>query len=141
MGDRFLVKTEGDTHRYLGRQFEGGKLVHYRGHTADFQPTIERTKMMAEANAPSSEHQYLGTVRREVIHDWLMKQQKTWHDFATDEDLKAKFMVYYKNEFSKMMASSYQERKLSINRTVAAPKGNSILSQYRKEQSGDASYR
>lgn len=133
---RFAVAREGDTTRYLGRQFENGKLVHYRGLTADFDPTIRRTKFLAENQKPGSEHQYLGTVRREVIDDWLRTQGKTWHDFATDEDLKAAFLLYYKNEFSKMMASTYVERKLSINRTTAPRLGATILSQYRKETAG-----
>jgi len=134
---RHALEVSGNNVRYLGRQFEGGKLVHYRGYKSDLKPVQKRVEAFANARPSNwkSEYEYIGSVDRVVIHDWLMKRGKTWHEFATDRDLRGAFMSYYRAEYSKMMASSYQERRMTINRTKhSQPRlGERILSAYRKE--------
>jgi len=135
---KILVATEGGAQRFLGRQYGvGGQLEHFRAFREDLQPQIDRVKEITQSRTESkSEYKYLGSVSRVVIHDWITKQGKTWHQFATDKDLKAKFMVWYRTEFSKMSADTYRERSLAINRTTSRSRsslGSDILSNYRKE--------
>lgn len=142
--DRYATEVSGNTVRYLGRQFEGGELVHYRGYRTNLEPVAKRVKAFTDARPSNwkSEYEYIGSVDRVVIHDWLMRQGKNWHEFATDRDLKAKFMVFYRTEYPKMMAKAHQERRLTVNRTkhpvrkASSPSlGKSILDNYRKEMS------
>lgn len=122
--------------RGVARQFNGGKLAHYQTRRVDLEPAIDRTKRIAQAATGKSEYKYLGSISRVVIDDWLRKQQKTWHEYATDRDLKAKFMVWYRSTYPKLMANAYQERKQKIIRKVTAPKlGATILKEYQAEAS------
>lgn len=133
---RHLLTQSGHTRKFLGRQYDGDKLVHYRGYQSDLNAVKRRAEFIAKgADNSRSEYNYVGSVDRAVIHDWLMKQGKTWHEFATDKDLKARFMVFYRTEYPKMMADSYQERRLTVNRTtMTRPKlGAQILHSYQKE--------
>ena len=131
----FLVRNEGGTKRFLGRQYEAEKVTHYRHLKEDIDPHIKRVEDISKANSHTnkSEYQYLGSVPRIMIDDWLRKQGKTWNEYATDKELKAKFMVWFKTECQKLQAKTYQERRLSVNRVTAPRLGASILSQYRKE--------
>lgn len=135
--NRHLVSATANTRKLLGRQYEGDKLTHYRVWQTDLNPVRQRVQAAAELTKDrKSEYGYIGSVDRTVIHDWLMRQGKTWHDFATDKDLKAKFMAFYRQEYSLLMADSYRERPLAINRTKTAPKlGATILHSYQKEMS------
>jgi len=134
------VSANGGTVRYLGRHYEGGQLVHYRGWKEDLRPYVDRTKAIAEGSQYSRHgFGYKASIPRIVIHDWLMRQDKTWADFATDKDLKAKFHKWFDTHYSKMTADAHRERPLSINRSqsgrlVTRPKlGAQILNDYRKE--------
>ena len=132
-----LLAQAGETRMGFASEHDGRELKHYRTYRTDLDPAIKRTKQIAQSTDGSKfgEHQYIGSLDRTVIDDWLRKQGKDWHDWATDKELKAKFMAYYRTEFSKLMADTYQERKLTINRTLAArPQGGqTILDNYRKE--------
>lgn len=138
---RLPVSNIGGTTRYLGRQYEGGKLTHYRGFREDLRPYVDRAKDISSGASYSRDgFGYLASVPRIVIHDWLMKQGKDWSDFATDDDLSAKFKKWFFSHYKKMTAAAHAERSLKINRTTSggrtqsAPKlGASILNDYRKE--------
>lgn len=132
-----IVRQVGSTTEGLARQYDGGRLVHYQTRSTDLNPLVDRTKAIANLSQPGkSEYKFLGSIDRSVIDDWLRKQQKSWHDFATDRDLKAKFMSYYRSNFSKFLASTYQERSLAINRATAPKLGAQILQNYRAEVGG-----
>ena len=143
--NRHALPSQGGTVRYLGRQYDGEKLVHYRGFKEDLTPHKARVESLAKASdrlRGKSEYEYAGSVPRVVIHDWLMKQGKNWHEFATDKDLKAKFMAWYRGEYKLLMAGSHQERRLTTDRTrnpvrkpVGPSTGSRILKDYQKELS------
>ena len=130
---RAAVSRSGTGVRYLGRQYDGGQLTHYRGYKVNLQPIMERVKIMALRAAclgQTGEFGYQGSVPREVIHHWLTNVvKKSWHEYATDEDLKKKFMKWFKAEFPACFADYYRERPLSINRSL----GSRVLEDYRKE--------
>lgn len=136
---RVLVASEGGLRRYLGRQFEGRELTHYRSWSEDLRPAQRRTEQIAKGSSESRMGmQYLGSVPRIVIDDWLRRQGKTWHDYATDQDLKAKFLAWFRTDYSQFMADSFRERSLSINRSrsgrLAAPSmGSRALAEWRQE--------
>lgn len=139
MADRLIVASEGNLRRYLGRERgAGGRLEHFRVMSEDLNPHLKRAERIAKG-AVDSRHgvRYLGSVPRIVIHDWLVKNQKTWHDFATDEHLKARFLSWYKTEYSRLMADTYRERGLATNRSrhgrLATSLGSRIVNEYRKE--------
>ncbi len=138
---KIFVANKAGTTRYLGRGYEGGQLTHYRGFSEDLRPHKARVEALAK-DAKESRHgmRYVGSVPRIVIDDWLRKQGKTWHDYVTDKDLKAKFMAWFRSEYKHMTASNYQERSLATNRatsggrSVTAPKlGETILKNYQRE--------
>jgi len=130
----FLVANEGGLQRSLLRQYDGGKLAHYRHLREDINPHIERVKRLSQLQVENkSEYQYLGSIPRIMIDDWLRKQNKTWHEYATDKDLKGKFMAWYKGECQLLMAENYQERRLAVNRSLSRGRGASILKSYQKE--------
>jgi len=64
-----------------------------------------------------------------------MKKGKTWHDYATDEDLKKQFLSWFRGsrDMSKFKADSYRERQLSVNRTTAPRLGQTVLNNWRQE--------
>lgn len=135
---RHALNRTAHTTKFLGRQYEGGKLTHYRGWQSDLRAVKERAQKATEATADrKTEYKYAGSIDRAVMHDWLMKQGKSWHDIAVDKDLKAKFMAWYRSEYSLLMADAYRERPLSVNRTtMTRPKlGATILHSYQKEMS------
>ena len=133
----FLVANEGGTKRSLLRHYEAEKLTHVRHLQEDINPHIKRVESISKDNGHGgkTEYQYLGSVPRIMIDDWLRKQGKNWHDYATDKELKAKFMAWFKTDCQKLLASNYQERKLAVNRTTAPKLGATILHQYQKELS------
>jgi hypothetical protein len=138
--NKLPVSANGGTVRYLGRQYEDGKLTHYRGWQEDLRPYVDRTKAISEGSSFSKKgFGYMASIPRIVIHDWLMRQGKDWSDFATDKDLKAKFLKWFNEHYSKMTADAHRERPLSVNRSqsgrlVSRPKlGAQILNDYRKE--------
>lgn len=141
--NKLPVSNYGGTTRYLGRQYEGGKLVHYRGWRENLRPYVDRAKAIAQGNRYSRHgFGYMGSVPRVLIHHWLNGQEKTWEDFATDKELKAKFRKWFETNYRKMLADEHRERPLSINRTksggrtMTRPKlGAQILNDYRKETS------
>lgn len=132
---RAAVSRSGTGVRYLGRQFEGGQLTHFRGYKVDLEPIMERVKIMAlhaACNGQTGEFGYEGSVPREVIHHWLTNVvHKDWSDYAVDEELKAKFRKWFKARFPACFADFYRERPLTINRTL----GSKVLEDYRKETS------
>ena len=102
----FLVSNEGGMLRSLLRHRGArGKLEHVRHFREDLNPHMERVKAISELQVGNkSEYQYLGSIPRIVIDDWLRKLGKNWNDYATDKDLKAKFMVWFKNDYKKLLA-------------------------------------
>lgn len=136
---KILVASEGGMRRYLGRQFEGGQLTHYRVQSEDLRPAQRRAEQIAKGSRESRfGMQFIGSVPRIVIDDWLRARGKTWHEYATDPDLKAKFLAWYRTDYSKFMADSFRERSLSINRSrsgrLAAPSmGSRALAEWRQE--------
>ena len=128
----FLVARESGTQRSLLRQYgAGGKLEHYRHFREDINPHIERVERLSKLQIDTkSEYRYIGSVPRIMINDWLIKQKKTWHDYVTDKDLKAKFLAWFRNDYQKLMANHYQKRRLE-SRLM----GKTILKDYRKENS------
>ncbi len=139
--NRLPISNYGGTTKFLGRQYEGGKLAHYRGWAENLTPYADRAKAIASGGGYSKNgFGYLATIPRIVIHDWLMRQGKTWADYATDDDLSRKFKDWFMGRYKKMTTAAYQERSLAINRstsggrTASAPKlGATILNDYRKE--------
>lgn len=135
------ISNYGGTTKYLGREHQAGKLVHFRGWREDLRPHVDRVKAISEGSTYSkSGFGYLGTIPRILIHHWLNSQKKTWEDWGTDKELKAKFRRWFEGTYSKMLASSHRERPLAINRTTSGgrtatrPKlGAQILNDYRKE--------
>lgn len=134
MTKEVFIRNEGGAVRSLLRQYGvSGRLEHYRKVSEDLDPHVARVEALAKASTPGKEYRYEGSVPRVVIDDWLRTQGKTWQHWATDKELKAKFLVFFRTEYSKMNASTYRERSLSINRTTAPKFGAKILSDYRKE--------
>lgn len=134
--DEFLVANEGGLQRSIIRHYDGGKLEHIRHLREDIDPHIKRVERLSQLSAEGkSEYQYLGSVPRIMIDTWLREQGKTWRDYVTDKDLKAKFMVWFKSDCQKLMAENYQERRLAINRSLSRKRGASILKSYQKEAS------
>ena len=137
----FLVANEGGMQKSLLRHYEAEKLTHVRHFREDLQPHIDRVERISKLNGHTSksEYQYLGSIPRIMIDDWLRKEGKNWNDYATDKELKAKFMSWFKSDCQKLMAEHYQERRLSANRSLTgrtAPKfGATVLDNYRKEVS------
>jgi hypothetical protein len=132
----FLVANEGGTRRSLLRHYEGSELQHIRHLREDIDPHIRRVENISKAARPGkSEYRFLGSVPRIMIDDWLRKQGKSWSDYATDKELKAKFLVWFRSDCQKLMADNYQERSLATNRTLFNRRGASILTDYRKETS------
>lgn len=130
----FLVAREGGLQRSLLRQYDGGKLSHVRHQREDINPHIERVARLSKLTQDSkSEYQYLGSIPRIMIDDWLRRHGKNWNDYATDKELKAKFMAWYKTDCQKLLASHYQERRLSVNRALFNRRGSTILKDYQKE--------
>lgn len=135
----FLVANEGGMQRSIIRQYDGGKLEHVRHLREAMDPHIERVKRMSElSDGSKSEYQYLGSIPRIMIHDWLLEQGKNWHDYVTDKDLKAKFMAWYRSECRLLMAENYQERRSAINRSLSRRRGATILKDYQKEAANGA---
>lgn len=141
MASKIFLSNKAGSVKYLGRGYEGGKLTHFRGWREDLRPHQRRVEALAK-EAKDSRHgmRYLGSIPRIVIHDWLQKQGKNWHQFVTDKDLKASFMAWFKSEYKQMTSANYNERGLATNRTrhsgrtATAPKlGAQILGDYRKE--------
>lgn len=130
----FLVANEGGLQRSILRHYDGGQLSHVRHLREDINPHIDRVEQISKLQIENkSEYQYLGSIPRIMIDDWLREQGKNWNDYATDKDLKAKFMAWYKSDCQKLMASNYQERRLSINRTLFSRRGGTVLDFARKE--------
>jgi hypothetical protein len=134
---RAAVRQEGNAIRYLGRQYEGGKLVHYRGYRVDLAPHIERVKLMALRSSVTGETSYQASIPREVLDDWLRKREKDWNQYATDQDLKKEFYKWFKREYPALCADFYRERSLKTNRATAPRLGASILNSYRLENSNE----
>lgn len=135
MPNEFLVANEGGLQRTLLRQHDGGVLTHYRHLREDIAPHINRVERFSKLQIENkSEYQYLGSIPRIMIDDWLRKQEKNWNDYATDKELKAKFMVWFKTDCQKLLASNYQERRLAINRSLFSRRGATVLD-YQKEAS------
>jgi len=137
MKNEFLVAQEGGMSRSLLRQYDGGKLNHYTHFREDLDPHMKRVRSLSEDIRPGkSEYEYIGSVPRIMIHKWLIEQGKSWHEYATDKDLKAKFMVWFKTDCQKMLASNYQERVTSVVSGLgptAPSTGAKILKEYREE--------
>ena len=124
----FLVANEGGLQRSLLRHYDGGKLSHVRHLRENIDPHIKRAERLAKQTEGSkSEYQYLGSVPRVMIDDWLRKQGKNWNEYATNKDLKAALLVWFKTDCQKMMASHYQERRLSVNRSLFNRRGAKVL--------------
>ena len=135
----FLVASEGGLRRSIIRHFDGGKLQHVRHLSEAMDPHIERVKRLSEINdGTKSEYQYLGSIPRIMINDWLLKQGKNWHDYVTDRDLKAKFLAWFRSDCKKLMAANYQERRSAINRSLSRGRGASILKNYQQEASNES---
>ena len=133
MGKEVFVHNDGGAIRSLVRQYGvSGKLEHYRKVSEDLTPHVDRAASLAKLK-PGKEYRYEGSVPRIVIDDWLRKNGKTWRDWAIDKEIKAKFLLYFRTEYSKMAASTYRERSLAVNRATAPKFGAKVLSEYRKE--------
>jgi hypothetical protein len=141
MADRLMVASEGNLRRYLGRERDSsGRIEHFRVMREDLRPHQRRAEAIAKGSVDSREGmRYVGSVPRIVIHEWLQREQKTWNDFAIDEDLKARFMSFYRTEYSRLMADTYRERSLAVNRSrsgrLATSLGSRIVNDYRAELS------
>ncbi len=140
--NRLPISNVGGTVKFLGRQYEGGKLVHYRGWRENLQPYVDRAKAIANGSSYSKHgYGYLGSMPRIVIDAWLRERGKTWEDYGRDNELSDQFKKWFQSNFKKMLASAHQERSLAINRSIggrtgSAPRlGATILDDYRKEQS------
>ncbi len=132
----FLVANDGGLQRSLLRHYDGGRLEHVRHLREDINPHIKRVEQLAKLQIENkSEYQYLGSVPRIMIDDWLRSQGKNWNDYVTDKDLKAKFMAWFKSDCQRLMAENYQERRLAVNRSLFSRRGASILDNHRKEMS------
>jgi hypothetical protein len=134
MGREIFVRNEGGAVRSLLRQYGvSGKLEHYRHFREDLDPHVERVKQIAKNSPLGKDFRYEGSVPRIVIDDWLRKQDKNWNDWATDAELKAKFLAWFKNDYSKLAASTHRERSLAVNRATAPRLGAKILADYRSQ--------
>ena len=134
MAKERLVRVEGGAVHSLVTQYGvSGRVEHFRKFREDLNPHRQRVEELAKQAKPGREYRYEGSIPRIVLDDWLRSQGKTWHHWATDKELKAKFLVWYRTEYKKLTASNYQERSLSINRATAPRFGAQVLSNYRKE--------
>jgi len=139
--NKLPISNVGGTVKYLGRQYEGGKLTHYRGWKEDLRPYVDRAKAIANGSSYSKNgYGYLGSMPRIVIDHWLRQQGKTWEDYGRDNELSAKFKKWFESNFKKMLAGAHQERSLAINRSIGGRTGGprlgaQILNDYREETS------
>lgn len=138
MAERF-VRNEGGAMRFVLSQYSvSGKIEHFRHFREDLEPAIQRTKDLAEQTTHSGKGRnfgYEGSVPRIVIHDWLKENGKTWHQYATDGDVRKAFLKWFRSsrDMTKFQAKTYQERRLTVNRATAPRLGKTILDNYRKE--------
>ena len=112
MASRIITGVFGDVTKYFGLEHDGKKVKHLRGHRQDCGPIMERVKRAA-ARAPtrhekSLEYKYIGSVPRTMIDDWLKKREKTWHEYATDKDLKRAFELFMMAERPAFFMKAYQ---------------------------------
>lgn len=132
----FLVANEGGLQRSLLRHYDAGQLTHVRHLREDIDPHMQRVERISKLQVENkSEYQYLGSIPRIMIDDWLRKEGKNWNDYVTDKDLKAKFLVWWRTDCQKLQAKTYQERRLAINRSLSRGRGASILKNYQQENS------
>ena len=96
------VSTYGtDTVRYSGSQFEGDKLVNYRGFRQDISPIIDRVSSIAEAVNSRGAHEkkdwrYVGSIPMSMLVDWCAKNRYSYNDWATNRDgAKDKFKKWF----------------------------------------------
>ncbi len=132
------ISNLGGTTKYLGREHDGAKLVHYRGWREDLRPHVDRVKAIAEGSTYSKHgYGYMGSIPTVVILHWLNQNGKTFEDWGQDPELKARFKKWYQTRFKKLLADAHRERPLAINRSLSgrtAPRlGSTILNDYRKE--------
>ena len=113
MAAKLITSVFGDVTKYFGVERDGsGHVQHYRGHRQDVAPVLDRVKRISQAQpgrfSRMGEHQYLGTIPRTMIDDWLNRQGKTWHDYATDDDLKRRFLLFMTAERPRFFMKSHQ---------------------------------
>lgn len=131
--ERFVQNAGGTLHSVVSQFGVSGRIEHFRKLREDLTPHQKRVEQIAKEAKSGREYRYEGSVPRIVLDDWLRSQGKTWHHWATDSELKAKFLAWYRTEYKKLTAANYAERSLSINRSTAPKFGAQILSNYRKE--------
>jgi len=95
MADHRFLDKNGDTLKTFAT--EDGK--HYRHYRQDVAPIIERVKTIgdAQSRARRKNFEYVGSIPMTMLVDWLQKQGKGLDDFYSDNDLKAKFMAWFKS--------------------------------------------
>lgn len=136
--ERFVRNEGGAVRSLLAQRGVSGRLEFYRHFREDLGPAMQRTKEMTAYTDHSARNvnlKYEGSVPRVMIHKWLMEQGKSWHDYATDGDLRDKFLSWFKGnrDFNRFHADSYRERNLSINRSKGGRTGRQVLSEWRQE--------
>ncbi len=95
---RLVTGVHGDVTKYFGLERNGKRTEHFRGYHQDCRPILNRVKQRA-AQAPTRHEKkkeigYIGSIPRSMLDDWLNARQKTWHDYATDSDLKKAFEMF-----------------------------------------------
>jgi hypothetical protein len=112
MGTRIVTGVSGDVTKYFGIERQGREVVHYRGHRQDCRPAMARAREMSERSggrfSKSREIGYVGSIPQSMIDDWLIERGKTWHDYATDRDLKRAFELFMYAERPAFFMKFYQ---------------------------------
>ncbi len=112
MGSIIPVARWGDVTKYFGLEHDGKKVKHVRGHRQNCQPALDRVKRLSQA-APTrlekgGEYQYIGSIPRVMIDSWLNERGATWHQYATDKDLKRAFTLFMTAERPAFFKKHYQ---------------------------------
>ena len=112
MGSRIVTQVVGEVTKYFGIERAGREVNHYRGHHQNCRPIMNRVKQLSEESggrfAPSKDHQYIGSIPRAMLDDWLNQRGKTWHDYVTDEHLKQAFELFMMAERPAFFMKHYQ---------------------------------
>lgn len=112
MTSKIITGIFGDVTKYFASENDSsGRQQHFRGHRQRVDPILDLVKRRAQNGpgrfAPSKEHKYIGTIPRTMLDDWLNEQGKTWHEYATDTDLRKAFLLFMTAERPRFFAKTW----------------------------------
>lgn len=103
MSDHRVLQQEGGVTKTFVT--EDGK--HFRCHTQDVTPVIDRVKRISEAQAESSsigrKHEYLGSIPAVMLDAWLKKHGYERSDIYLNPEVRPRLMAWFlSRDFAKL---------------------------------------